>query len=175
MDKVKIRWLDSQHTGDDFEQIIQSMEVGDDEGPIILLPVRQRGRNSNNASARYPAQLFKNPLWLGAHLVEYADDLNHEFWLGVCEASPKAITDVATSGLWYFKELLNDLGGMNRRTRFKKSAREEAEKFASMTGSAEPVPPMTAVDILIENTGEAFEDIAHAFSELPRSIMISRA
>ena len=175
MDRVQIRWIEPQHTGDDFEQIKRSMEVGDDEGPIILLPVRQDRSKIARASARYPAQLFDNPLWLGAHLYEYADDLNHEFWLGVCEASPEASTEVATSGLWYFKELLNDLGGMNRRARFKKPAREEADKFASMTYEAIPEPPMAAVDIIIENAGEAFEDIAEAFGELPRSILISRA
>ena len=175
MDRLIIRWIEPQHTGDDFEQIKKSMEVGDDEGPIILLPVRQRRSGITKANARYPAQLFENPLWLVAHLVEHADDLDREFWLGVCEATPESEVGIATSGAWYFKELINELGGMNRRSRLPARAREEAEKFAGMTYGAISEPPLTAIDIIIENTGEAFEDIAHAFGELPRSIMISRA
>lgn len=175
MDKVQIRWIEPQHTGDDFDQIKHAMEVGDDEGPIILLPVRQRSSGITKASTRYPAQLFENPLWLVAHLVEHADDLDREFWLGVCEAWPASEVGVATSGAWYFKELMNELGGMNRRSRLPARAREDAEKFAGMTYGAISEPPLTAIDIIIENTGEAFEDIAHAFGELPRSIMISRA
>ena len=175
MGRLIIRWIEPQHTGDDFEQIKHAMEVGDDEGPIILLPVGQRGSKITKASTRYPVQLFENPLWLVAHLVEHADDLDREFWLEVCEASPESEADVATSGAWYFKEILNELGGMNRRSRLPARAKEEAEKFAGMTDEAIPEPPLTAVDILIENAGDAFEDIAEAFGKLPRSIMISRA
>lgn len=175
MEKVQIRWIEPQHTGDDFEQIKQSMEVGDDEGPLILLPVRQRHSGTTKASARYPAQLFENPLWLIAHLVDHRDDLDREFWVGICEVPASDETRAATSGAWYFKELMNELGGMNRRSRLPARAREEAEKFAGMTYGAISEPPLTAIDIIIENTGEAFEDIAHAFGELPRSIMISRA
>ncbi|WP_454597625.1 hypothetical protein [Qipengyuania sp. SM2507] len=175
MDRVKIRWIEPQHTGDDFDQIKHAMEVGDDEGPIILLPARQRRSGIIKASARYPAQLFKNPLWLVAHLVEHANDLDREFWLGVCEASPESEADVATSGAWYFKEILNELGGMNRRSRLPVRAKEEAEKFAGMTYGAVSEPPLTAIDIIIENAGEAFKDIAHVLGDLPHSIMISRA
>lgn len=82
MEKVQIRWIEPQHTGDDFDQIKHAMEVGDDE---------------------------------------------------------------------------------------------EAEKFARMTYEAIPEPPMTAADIIIENAGDAFENIAEAFGKLPHSILISRA
>jgi len=175
MDRLKIRWIEPQHTSDDFDQIKHAMEVGDDEGPIILLPVRQRGRGITKASTRYHSQLFKNPLSLVAHLVEHADDLDREFWLGVCEASPESEVGIATSGAWYFKELMNELSGINRRSRLTAQAREEAEKFAGMTYGAISKPPLTAIDIIIENAGEAFEDIAQAFGKLPRSILISRA
>jgi len=175
MDNFKIRWIEPQHTGDDLDQIKHAMEVGDDEGPIILLPVRQRGRGITKASTRYPAQLFEHPLWLVAHLVEHADDLDRDFWLGVCEASHESKAGISTSGAWYFKDLLNALGGMNRRSRLPARAKDEAEKFAGMTYGAISEPPLTAIDITIENAGEAFEDIAHAFGDLPHSIMISRA
>lgn len=33
---------------------------------------------------------------------------------------------------------------------------------------------MTAIDIVIENSGDAFDDIAKALGDLPRSILISR-
>ncbi|MEE4212433.1 MAG: hypothetical protein V2I43_24580 [Parvularcula sp.] len=174
MDKLQIRWIEPQHTGDDFEQIKQSMEVGDDEGPIILLPVRQRRSGITKASARYPAQLFENPLRLIAHLAEHKDDLDREFWLGICEVPAGGEPDVATSAVWYFKELLNELGGMNRRSRLPARAQEEAEKFGGMTYEAIPEPPLSAVDMIIDNTGEAFADIAKALGDLPRSIMISR-
>jgi len=115
MERARIRWIEPQHTGDDFGQIKDAMEAGDDEGPIILLPVRQRGRGISKASGRYPAQLFENPLWLIAHLVEHANDLDREFWIGICENRERS-TDAVTSGLWHFKELLNRLGGMKRST-----------------------------------------------------------
>lgn len=44
-----------------------------------------------------------------------------------------------------------------------------------MTYGAIPEPPLTAVDIVIENAGDAFDDIAEAFGDLPRTVMISRA
>ena len=175
MDKLQIRWIEPQHSGDDFEQIKHAMEVGDDEGPIILLPVRQQRGGSAKASSRYPAQLFENPLWLIAHLVEHRDDLDREFWVGICDVRPDDETRASTSGAWYFKELLNELGGMNRRSRLPARAKAEAEKFASMTYGAISEPPLNSVDMIIENTGEAFEDIAQAFGELPHSILISRA
>ncbi|VVT00495.1 hypothetical protein [Erythrobacter sp. EC-HK427] len=175
MKRVQIRWIESQHTGDDYEQIKQAMEIGDDEGPIILLPVRQRRGGTTKASARYPAQLFENPLWLIAHLVEHGDDLNCEFWLGIYENPADDETRAATSGAWYFKELLNDVGGMNRRSRLPARAREEAETFASMTYGAISEPPLTSIDIIIENAGEAFEEVSNAFGNLPHTILISRA
>lgn len=175
MDKLQIRWIEPQHTGDDFEQIRRAMEVGDDEGPIVLLPVPQRRAGSTRASSRYPAQLFENPLWLIAHLVEHRDGLDREFWLGICEAPAGRKTSAATSGAWYFKELLNELGGMNRRSRLPARASKEAEEFAGMTYGAISEPPLIAIDIVIENAGDAFEDIAQTLDELPRSILISRA
>lgn len=173
MERARIRWIEPQHTGDDFDQIKYAMEIGDDEGPIILLPVRQRGGGVSKASGRYPAQLFENPLKLIAHLVEYANDLDREFWIGICEY-PERRTDAVTSGLWYFKELLNRLGGMKRSTRLPARSRQEAERFAAMTYGAISEPPVTALDIVIENTGEAFDDIAKVMGDLPRSILISR-
>lgn len=116
MERISVRWIEPQHSGDDFDQIKQAMGGADDEGSIILLPVRQRDGGISKARVRDPAQLFENPLWLIAHLVEHGDDLNREFWLGICEASPKGELGVAISGLWYFKELLNNLGGMSRRS-----------------------------------------------------------
>lgn len=175
MDKLQIRWIEPQHTGDDFDQIKHAMEVGDDEGPIILLPVRQRRGGSPKASSRYPAQLFENPLWLIAHLVERRDGLDREFWIGICEVPAGGETSAATSGAWYFKELLNQLGGMNRRSALPARASKEAEEFAGMTYGAISEPPLTAINIIIENAGEAYEDIAEAFGKLPRSILISRA
>jgi len=175
MERISVRWIEPQHSGDDFDQIKQAMGGADDEGPIILLPVRQRDGGISKARVRDPAQLFENPLWLIAHLVEHGDDLNREFWLGICEASPKGELGVAISGLWYFKELLNNLGGMSRRSRLPAEAKEDAEKFVSMAYGAIPEPPLTAVDIVIENAGDAFDDIAEAFGDLPRTVMISRA
>ncbi len=151
------------------------MDVADDEGPIILLPGHQRSYRTNKASNPYPLQLFENPLWLVAHLIEYGDDLNREFWLGICETSPECKAGVATSGVWYFKDVLNGLGGMNCRSLGPARVKKEAQKFASMTYGAIAQPPLTAVDIIIENTGVAFGDIADAFGDIPRSIMISRA
>ena len=174
MERARIRWIEPQHTGDDFDQIKYAMEIGDDEGPIILLPVRQHGRGVSKASGRYPAQLFETPLWLIAHLVEHASDLDREFWIGICE-DPQRSTDAVTSGLWYFKELLNRLGGMNRSRRLPARGRQEADRFAAMTYGAISEPPLTAIDIVIENSGDAFDDIAKGLGDLPRSILISRA
>jgi hypothetical protein len=174
METLRIRWIDSQDMGDDFEQLKQSMEIGDDEGPIILLPVPQRGPGIRKATTRYPAQLFENPLWLVAYLFEHADDLNTEVWLGICEVSTRSQAATATSGAWYFKQLINDLGGMNRRSRVPAKAKKNSAKFANMTHWLISEPPLPVVDIIIENTGEAFEEIAEAFDKLPRSVMISR-
>ena len=73
MDKFRIRWVDSVHTCDDFELILQALEVGRDEGPIILVPRRTARRLGTKAGADYQALVFENPDWLGAHLVEYRD------------------------------------------------------------------------------------------------------
>jgi hypothetical protein len=174
MERARIRWIEPQHTGDDFDQIKRALEIGDDEGPIILLPVRQRGRGMSKASGRYPAQLFENPLRLIAHLVEHANDLDREFWIGICE-DPERSPDAVTAGLWYFKDLLNRLGEMNRSTRLPARGRQEADRFAAMTYGAISEPPLMAIDIVIENSGNAFDDIAKAMGDLPRSILISRA
>ena len=175
MERARIRWIEPQHTGDDFDQIKRAMEIGDDEGPIIFLPVGQRGRGNSKASGRYPAQLFENPLWLIAHLVEHANDLDREFWIGICELAPEGSTEAATSGFWHFTELLNRLGGMNRSARLPAKGRLDAEKFAGMTYGAISEPPSTSIDIVIENCGDAFDDIGKAMGDLPRTILISRA
>lgn len=140
MERARIRWIEPQHTGDDFDQITRAMEIGDDQGPIILLPVRKRGRGNSKASGRYPAQLFENPLELIAHLDAHTEDLDREFWIGICE-DPERSTEGVTSGLWYFKELLNRLGGMHRSKTINSKGRQEAAKFAAMTYSAIPGPP----------------------------------
>ena len=59
MDKFRIRWVDSMHTGDNFELILQALEVGRDEGPIILVPRRAARRLGTKAGADYQALVFE--------------------------------------------------------------------------------------------------------------------
>lgn len=171
MDKFRIRWVDSMHTRDDFELILQALEVGRDEGPIILVPQRTARRLGTKAGADYQALVFENPDWLGAHLVEYRDQLDQEIWLGVCEDVPRDRRQNATGALWHFAKLINELGGRNRKLpRPARAASSEPLMYGAVKA-----PPTESVEAFLEQSGDAFESLAAEYKNLPASVLISRA
>lgn len=171
MDKFRIRWVDSMHTGDDFERILQALEVGRDEGPIILVPRRTVLRLGPQAGADYQALVFDNPDWLGAHLIEHRDQLDHEIWLGVCEDVPREKRQNATGALWHFAKLINEFAGRNRK--LPRPAR--AAPSASLVYGAVKEPPTECVEAFLEQSGDAFESLAAEHKSFPASVLISRA
>lgn len=175
LDKFKIRWVDSVHTGDDFELILQTIEMGRDEGPIILVPRRSARKPGSQKGADYQALVFDNPDWLDAHFMEHQDELNHEIWLGICENVPREKRPNATGALLYFANLLNELGGRNRKSPRSVKAISSSENLISLTYGAVKESPIESFDALIEQSGEAFESLAADYKNLPKSILISRA
>ncbi|WP_168727534.1 MULTISPECIES: hypothetical protein [Sphingomonas] len=171
MDKFRIRWVDSVHTCDDFELILQALEVGRDEGPIILVPRRTARRLGTKAGADYQALVFENPDWLGAHLVEYRDQLDHEIWLGVCEGVPREKRQNATVALWHYAKLINELAGRHRK--LPRPAR--AASSAPLVYGAIKEPPTECVEAFLEQFGDAFESMAAEYKNFPANILISRA
>ena len=171
MDKFRIRWVDSMHTGDDFELILQALEVGRDEGPIILVPRRTARRLGTQAGADYQALVFENPDWLGAHLIEHRDQLDHEIWLGVCEDVAREKAQNATGALWHFARLVDELAGRNR----KLSRPAKAAASASLVYGAVKEPPTECVEAFLEQSGDAFESLAAEYRSFPASVLISRA
>lgn len=171
MDKFRIRWVDSMHTGDDFELILQALEVGRDEGPIILVPRRTARRLGTQAGADYQALVFENPDWLGAHLIEHRDQLDHEIWLGVCEDVPREKAQNAKGALWHFARLVDELAGRNR----KLSRPAKAAASASLVYGAVKEPPTECVEAFLEQSGDAFESLAAEYKSFPASVLISRA
>ena len=170
MDKFRIRWVDSVHTCDDFELILQALEVGLDEGPIISVPRRAARRLGTKAGADYQALVFENPDWLGAHLVEYRDQLNHEIWLGVCEGVPRERRQDATVALWHYAKLINELAGWNR----KLPRPGRAGSLAPLVYGAVKEPPAEFVEAFLEQSGDAFESMAAEYKNFPANILISR-
>ncbi len=175
LEKFKIRWVDSLHTGDDFELILQTLEVGRDEGPIILVPQRAGRKPGFQTGSDYQALVFDNPDWLGAHLMEHQDELNHEIWLGICENVPREKRQIATGALWHFAKLLNKLGGGKRKRSRSARASSSPENSVPLTYKAVKESPIESFDALIEQSGEAFESLAADYKNLPESILISRA
>lgn len=171
MDKFRIRWVDLMHTGDDFELILQALEVGRDEGPIILVPRRTARRLGPQVGADYQALVFDNPDWLGAHLIEHRDQLDHEIWLGVCEDVPREKRRNATGALWHFAKLINELAG--RKPKVPRPAR--AALSTSFVYGAVKEPPTEHVEAFLEQSGDAFESLATEHRNLPTSVLISRA
>lgn len=176
MDKFHIRWMDSVHTGDNFELILQTLEVGRDEGPIILVPQRAASKPGFQAGSDYQALVFDNPDWLGAHLMEHQDELNHEIWLGICENVPREKRQSATGALWHFAKLLNKLRGAKQKKRSRSArASSSPENSVPLTYGAVKESPIESFDALIEQSGEAFESLAADYKNLPESVLISRA
>lgn len=171
MDTFRIRWVDSMHTADDFELILQALEVGRDEGPIILVPRRTARRLGPQAGADYQALVFDNPDWLGAHLIEHREQLDHEIWLGVCEDVPREKRQNATGALWHFAKLIDELSGRNRK--LPRPARAAAS--ASLVYGAVKEPATECVEAFLEQSGDAFESLAAEYESLPASVLISRA
>ncbi|GEO00582.1 hypothetical protein NSE01_24140 [Novosphingobium sediminis] len=171
MDKFRIRWVDSMHTGDDFELILQALEVGLDEGPIISVPRQAARRLGTKVGADYQALVFDNPDWLGAHLMEHRDQLDQEIWLGVCEDVPRDRRQNATAALWHFAKLINELAGRNRK--LPRPAR--AASSAPLVYGAVEESPTESVEAVLEQSGEAFESMASEYKDFPASILISRA
>lgn len=169
MDKFRIRWVDLMHTGDDFELILQALEVGRDEGPIILVPQRTARRLGTKAGADYQALVFENPDWLGAHLVEYRNQLDQEIWLGVCEGVPREKRQDATVALWHYAKLINELAGRKR------PRPGRAGSLAPLVYGAVEEPPAECVEAFLEQSGEAFETMALEYKNIPATILISRA
>lgn len=170
MDKFQLRWIDSLHTGDDFEIILQALEVGRDEGPIILVPGTASRKSASQMRSDYHALVFDNPDWLGAHLAEHQDELSHEIWLGICENVPREKRQIATGALLQFAKLLNEL--RVRKSKPRRSARALSRE--PLTCGSVKEPPIESFDVLLEQSGEVFEEIAAEFKNLPASILISR-
>lgn len=175
MDRFRVRWIDSVHTGDDFEQILQFLEVGRDEGPLILVPQQTSHRPRFDAKQNYQAVVFENPDWLGAHLAEHRHDLNHQIWLGISEAVPREKRDLATAALWHFAKLLNDLAGSNKKRKKTMGTAEGVEAAKPFNYQAIEQAPISSFNAVLEQTGEAFVEVAAAHRDLPSSILISRA
>ncbi len=175
MEKMTITWLEPLHSGDEGDYIQQCAEVGGDEGPILLLPCRNRASGPvSKAKGQYPAQLFENILHVIAHLIEYRSELDEEFWLGIYRGGDSARSPEATAAMWQYKELLNDLSGASRKRRMPAKAQAEAETNRAKTYSAIAECPDTACDMLVINEGEAFGDIADRLKGLPQTLLISR-
>ena len=175
MDTFKIRWVGSVHTGDDFGLILQALDVGHDEGPIILVPQRTSGKIGSKLGSFYQALVFDNPDWLGAHLVEHQDELSHEIWLGICENVPQEKRQNATGALWHFAKLLNKLGGKDRKPSRSARTISSPENCVSLTYGAVKEAPIERFDAFIVQSGDAFESLAADYKNLPASVMISRA
>jgi len=171
MDNFSIRWVGTVHTGDDFELILQTLEAGRDEGPLILVPRASFRTPSSGTNRNYRSLVFENPDWLGAHLAEHREDLNHEFWLGICQEVPHGKRDLAAAALWHFAALLNDL--VKRSTRRPRPARAAANKErAPMDYGAIETAPISSFRAILNHTGDAFDDLALAHGALPPSILI---
>lgn len=175
MDKFKIRWVDSFHTGDYFEHILQALEVGRDEGPIILVPQRAARKLGSQARSNYQALVFENPDWLEAHLMEHQTELDHEIWLGICENVPREKRQSATGALWHFAKLLDELGGRNRKHPRSARAISSSENSSSLTYGAVKAPPIESFNAFLEQSGDAFESLAAEYKNFPASVLISRA
>lgn len=172
---MTIHWIESLHSGDEGDYIQQCAEVGGDEGPILLLPCRYRASGPVfKAKGQYPAQLFENILHVIAHLIEYRDELNEEFWLGIYRGGYSARSLEATAAMWQYKELLNDLSGASKRRPMPTKAKVEAEKYRAMTYSSIEECPDAECDMLLTNEGEAFGDIVGRWKDLPGTLLISR-
>lgn len=175
MEKMTIHWIESLHSGDEGDYIQQCAEVGGDEGPILLLPCRNRASGPiSKAKDQYPAQLFETILHVMAHLIEYRSELDEEFWLGIYRGGDSARSPEATAAMWQYKELLNDLFGGSRKRRMPAKAQAEAEKYRAMTYSSIAECPDVTCDMLVINEGEAFSDIAGRLKGLPETLLISR-
>lgn len=175
MDRLRIRWNGPHHTGDDLALIRQALDIADDEGPLIAVPIRRRDRPASKAGLAYGAQVFENPLWLISHLAEYGPELEREFMLGICEDVPERGRAVAISGLCKVKALLNDMAGLKRAGRMPKPVREQAERFAAMTQGTVPEPPLTAFSLIVEHDGDQYEEMAKSFPDLAPVMLISAA
>ncbi|QHD69732.1 hypothetical protein GS397_23640 [Sphingobium yanoikuyae] len=172
LEKIKVRWVDTMHTGDDFDLILQALEVGLDEGPLMLVP--RRRRPAPQAEASYHAQVFENPDWLRAHFSEHESELNHEFWIGICENLDCQRRDTATAALWHFCRLTDALAGRNKKGRRLAQSIRENKGERELTYGAIPAPPQDSFDAVLENVGDAFDDVALLHKDLPRTILISR-
>jgi hypothetical protein len=172
MDNFSIRWVGTVHTGDDFELILQTLEAGRDEGPLILAPRASFRTPSSDTNRNYRSLVFENPDWLGAHLAEHRNDLNHEIWLGICQEVPREKRDLATAALWHFAVLLDDLAKRNKRRPRPARAAAIEENLKPLDYGTVGTAPISSFKAVLSHSGEAFDDVAAAHGALPPTILI---
>lgn len=172
MDRLHIRWDGPHHTRDDTSLLCDALGIADDEGPIILVPSRKRKGPVSKGALAYGAQVFENLPWLVSHLIEYGEELNCEFMLGICKSVPHARLDLAISGLCRIRQFLNETAGFARKRRLTGPAGQQARRMAEMTHGTVSAAPIQQFSLVVENGGDAYEDVAKSFPDLMPTIML---
>lgn len=175
MKKFTLRWIGSMHTGDEFELILQALEAGLDEGPLVVAPQPPSRGSGQRKASHYRAQVFENPDWLRAHFAEHSDDLDNEFWIGICENIDRRHQGTATAALWHFSRLLDELAGRYKVRSKPSHSAPEGQNDSQLTYGAITSSPQDSFVAILDNVGEAFAEVSRMHRGLPSSVLISRA
>lgn len=103
---IEVAWTRPQHTSEYAEYA--DLGIKANAGPLIFVPLPRSGSTGRPLSPRLPVQVFDSFEFLQTYLYMWADQLDHEFWLGICAPLPEDDdTHLARSALKILSEWLD--------------------------------------------------------------------
>ena len=154
MKTVTIDWPTSHHCDDDHDQVRQQLEAGGDEGPLLVVPMKESG----TGRARAKCQIFRDVDSYVGHLAmgEVEGDAEGERWVGLIRGSFHNNETEGLASLYYLKGLLDP-----------KTKRRRLKNPAATNDHFVMIGPFTSEGVqTIENLGDGFDEVSTAFPAL---------